>query len=175
MSKTAVKKALAPLDAEALRELIMEMYAARREARDYLEFWADPDHDRELEAAKTKIQKLCFMSPDKPRRKPAFAELKTILKNFESLCPDPELTADILLFMPETILAWLKARHGIGMISNKPRLEKAISEAADHIESSALESVYGLRLQRLRDAFDDFYANQPANATRVRRWSRWRW
>lgn len=174
MSKTTVKKALAGLDAEALREMIMEMYAVRREARDYLEFWANPDMEQELETAKAKIQKLYFMSADKPRRKPAFAEVKTIQKNFETLCPDSERMCDLLLYIPDTMLAWLKARHGMSMISNRPRIEKAIETAAAYIESSALEPQFGLRLDRLRESFHDFYSNQPSTTARGRR-RRWGW
>lgn len=174
MSKTTVKKALAALDAEGLREMIMEMYAARREARDYLEFWANPDMEQELDNAKAKIQKLYFMSADKPRRKPAFADVKTVQKNFETLCPEPERMCDLLLAIPETMLSWLRARHGISMASNRPRIEKAIETAAAYIESSALETQFGLRLDRLRESFRDFYANQPDAAGRGRR-RRWGW
>lgn len=173
MSKTTVKKALAQLDAEALREMIMEMYAARREARDYLEFWVNPDTDRELDTAKTKIQKLFFMSADKPRRKPDFAEIKTIINNFETLCPEPELICDLLLYIPETMIAWLKARRGTGMIGNKPRIEKAVANASAFMESRALESQFGLRLERLKNSFEDLYTNQPAKTGRSRRGYWW--
>lgn len=174
MSKTRVKKALAGLDAEALREMIMEMYAARREARDYLEFWANPDLEQELDAAKSRIFKVYFTAIDKPRRKPTVTEVKTIKKNFETLCPDPERMCDMMLYIPETMLSWLKARRGLGMVSCRPRIEKAIEEASAYIESSGMEAQFGLRLDRLRESFRDFYDNQPATTLRGRR-RRWGW
>lgn len=175
MSKTTVKKALAGLDAESLREMIMEMYAARREAREYLEFWANPDLEHEIDSAKSRIFKVYFTAVDKPRRKSTVTEVKTIKKNFETLCPDPERMCDLLLYIPETMLSWLKARRGLGMVSNRPRIEKALDEAASYIESSGMESQFGLRLDRLRESFSDFFANQPSTTSRGRRRRGWGW
>lgn len=170
MSKSTVKKALANLDAEALREMIMEMYAARREARDYLDFWASPDIEAELESAKNKIQKIFFMSADHPRRKPVMTDIKTIRKNFETLCPEPERLCDLLLHIPETMMNWLAARKGIGMTGNKPRIEKALAEAAAYIESSGMESQFGVRLQRLHECIQYFYDNVTPSTRGRRRW-----
>lgn len=89
MSKTTVKKALAQLDAEALREMIMEMYAARREARDYLEFWVNPDTDRELDTAKTKIQKLFSCRPTNLDGSPTLRRLRPLSIISRLYVPNP--------------------------------------------------------------------------------------
>ena len=91
MSKASVKKALKELDHEGLVNLLMDLYACRKDAKDFLEFWANPDEDKELERAKERIHKLFFLPHDKPHRKPNMTEIKTLVKNFRSttLLPSP--------------------------------------------------------------------------------------
>lgn len=43
MSKAQLKKELAPLDKEQLTEMILEAYSARKEIKDYFEFYLNPD------------------------------------------------------------------------------------------------------------------------------------
>ena len=91
MSKASVKKALKELDHEGLVNLLMDLYACRKEAKDFMEFWADPDEDKELERVKERIHKLFFLPHDKALRKPNITEIKTLVKNFRSttLSPSP--------------------------------------------------------------------------------------
>ena len=43
MSKTALKKVLAGMTAQQLTELITDLYEARSEAKEYLDFYINPD------------------------------------------------------------------------------------------------------------------------------------
>lgn len=172
MSKASVKKALSRLDRDALRELLLELYTSRREARDYLEFWVNPDMNNELEQTKLRVRKIFFTSAT-ARRKPDLTELKTLLRNFESLCPDPEHLIDLLLTVPETYMEWVKARNGIGMKAARPRIDKAIETADQLIRSSGFEQEYAIRLARLREDVDTYYEKAPQLNRRQRRWFRW--
>ena len=69
--------------------LLKNLYACRKDAKDFLEFWADPDEDKELERVKERIHKLFFLPHDKPRRKPNMTEIKTLVKNFRSTTISP--------------------------------------------------------------------------------------
>ena len=51
MSKTALKKALAGMDAAQLTELITDLYEARSEAKEYLDFYINPDIDKKMAKA----------------------------------------------------------------------------------------------------------------------------
>lgn len=172
MSKASVKKAIKNLDQEALVEMIMELYAARKEAREYLDFWADPDINRETDRVKERLRKLFFLTEDKPRRKPDFTEAKTLLKNYQTLCHEPEQNADILIFFADTILRWLKARNGVGMKSNRKRLFDAIDQAAKEVEQTFADQSFSLRLDSLKTQAEDFYSNHTPTYRRSR-WSRW--
>lgn len=172
MSKASVKKALKELDQEALLETVMELYSARKEARDYLEFWANPDIDQEAESVKERIFKKFFISEDKPRRKPDFPEIKTMIKNFLTLCHEPDRVADLHLSYAEMILQWLVARKGIGMVSNRKRLDDAIETARKEVVVSAPEPHLVHRLEVLTERADIFYTD-PVESKRGRGWRRY--
>lgn len=174
MSKASVKKALKALDHESLIETIMELYTARKEARDYLEFWADPDIDREMENLKANLWKVFFRPELKPRRKPDFSSAKTLLKNFFSICHEPDKVNDMLIYYPETILKWLMERKGLGMSTNRNKLYTAIETAEAELKAHEAEYDPGLerRIATLRAKADDFYNLMPETALprRARKW-----
>ena len=49
MSKATVKKLLRSMSKEQIIEMVIEMYDARKEAKDYLEYYASPDENSKLE------------------------------------------------------------------------------------------------------------------------------
>ena len=57
MSKTTLKKQLALMTAGQIAELVLDLYAARPEAKEYLDFYVQPDIDKRLERAKSNIKK----------------------------------------------------------------------------------------------------------------------
>lgn len=177
MSKATVKKALKEQDHEGLVNLLMDLYAYRKDAKDFLEFWADPDEDKELERVKERIHKLFFLPHDKPRRKPNMTEIKTIVKNFRTLGPDSEKIADLLLYLPEQMFEWLQLRKGIGMTTARPKFDAMLQESQSFIESSGQEQIFGMRLNHLSELINSYYtaANDEKTAHRPRRWFRFRY
>ncbi len=57
MSKTQLKKELTKMNAEQIAELVLDLYSARPEAKEYLEFYISPNIDKKLEKAKAAIDK----------------------------------------------------------------------------------------------------------------------
>ena len=55
MSKAKLKKYLQTLSKEQVIEVMLELYDARKEAKDYLEFYLTPDSKAELEKCKKAI------------------------------------------------------------------------------------------------------------------------
>ena len=43
MSKAQLKKALASMDAREIAEMVCELYDTRPEAKEYLEYWLNPN------------------------------------------------------------------------------------------------------------------------------------
>ena len=52
MSKAQLKKHLNTLEKPQIIEMVMELYDARKEAKEYLEFYLNPDENKELEKFK---------------------------------------------------------------------------------------------------------------------------
>lgn len=166
MSKAALKKALKEQDNESLAQIILEVYEKRPEAKDYFEFWLNPDAEAELEKYKKKIFKLFFMSEGKPRRSPDFTEIKKLLKYFLSYGVDPEVSAELELYVCEQYLIWMDLRRFIA--SHFTRLDKFISEAKVFIESHLLDELFAIRIERIGRIRDEL-------AERADRSSSWGW
>lgn len=157
--------------------LLMDLYACRKDAKDFLEFWADPDEDKELERVKDRIHKLFFLPHDKPRRKPDMTEIKTLVKNFRTLGPDPEKIADLLIYLPEQMLEWLQRRNGTGMTAARSRFDSMLEESRTFIESAGLEHVFGVRHDRIAELINAYYdtSRDETGTSRRRKWFRFRY
>ena len=62
MSKATIKKLLRSMSKEEIIEMVIEMYDARKEAKDYMEYYASPDENSKLEEYKdiTQVSDLEF-------------------------------------------------------------------------------------------------------------------
>lgn len=52
MSKSTIKKTLMTMSKEEIIDMVLAMYDARKEAKEYLEFFANPNEDGKLEEYK---------------------------------------------------------------------------------------------------------------------------
>ena len=100
MSKAKLKKYLQTLSKEQVIEVMIELYDARKEAKEYLEFYLAPDSNAELEKCKKAIRQEFF-----PTRgfseKPSFTKCRKVISDFQKLKPDPVCVADLMLFYIE--------------------------------------------------------------------------
>ena len=62
MSKAEVKKYIKSLDKSSLEELVLDLYSARKEAKDYLEYVIKPNDKGKLEEYREIIAKDFFPS-----------------------------------------------------------------------------------------------------------------
>lgn len=154
MSKAKLKKALAALDKDQIIETALELYDARKDAKEWFEFWLDPDARKACEKAKTAVRRI-FYTGDNPRRRPSMTNLNKIIKDFTTVCFDRDEVADFLLYVGETETEWLESRYR--RISYRSSLKKNIDTAALYIENNFPDSQYDLRLERLRDRANALY------------------
>ena len=73
MSKAQLKKQLNSLEKSQIIEMVIELYDARKEAKEYLEFYLNPDEDKKLEEFKKIIQKSSTLPVGSPKLASAFA------------------------------------------------------------------------------------------------------
>ena len=70
MSKAKLKKYLQTLSKEQVIEVMLELYDARKEAKDYLEFYLTPDSNAELEKCKKAIRQEFFPNLSEVKARP---------------------------------------------------------------------------------------------------------
>ena len=99
MSKLEVKKYIKSLDRSSLEELVMDLYSARKEAKEYLEYVIKPDDNAKLEEYRKIIMNEFY--PSRGDAKMRFSVCRKAVSEFKSLDPLPELLADLMLCIPE--------------------------------------------------------------------------
>lgn len=90
MSKSTIKKLLQSMTKAEIIEMVLELYSARKEAKEYLEFYACPDEKGKLEEYKSIISEEFY---PKKRREPQtrFSVCRKAVADFKKLavrrCP----------------------------------------------------------------------------------------
>lgn len=96
MSKTSVKKALACLSREQIAGVLLDLYSARPEARQWLDFFAEPKpreaRDRALEAALKECRRSKW-----GRSRMRISVLNNLTKQFATLGVDPSDVLELRL------------------------------------------------------------------------------
>lgn len=98
MSKSQLKKELAGFTADQLREIILDLYSAKKEAKDYLEFFLNPDVKKLSDNVRLSIYK--ELNRTKKRMlSPRWSKIRAMIKDFMSFKPGSE---DVITLMSYT-------------------------------------------------------------------------
>lgn len=174
MSKARLKKTLSGLSKEQIIEVLTEMYDARKEAKEYLEYWLDPDGDKELERRKVMIKRLFFTTTDRPRKLPSVTDIKKVVKDFTTICFDSDKTARLLLYVCDSYAAWMKVKR-FGQTASTAAL-RSVETASAYIESTEQQERFGLRLENVRNLIDELIKQEREAPFRRRHgFGRWGW
>lgn len=157
------------MNADQLREVICELYEVRPEAKEYLEFWIDPDIKKESEKYRLRIFKLFFLSEGRPRKSPNFKGLRTLLKYFSTLYVDLEKQVELRLYAFEIYFLWLETRNRV--MSHHKRAESFYNDIEEFINTNRLRESYSLRLQRTQNEFTKLF--ERGDRSSHRGWRRW--
>lgn len=102
MSKSQVKKLLAGMSKEEVINTVMELYDARKEARDYLDYYVNPNESNELE----KFKKIVLKEfDDDISRDPQcrFSVCRKALSDFKKLAPSTDTLAEAMVYYVERV------------------------------------------------------------------------
>ena len=102
MSKSQVKKLLSIMSKEEVINVVMELYDARKEARDYLDYYANPDESNELEKFKMIVLKE-FGDDGKHFPQCRFSVCRKALSDFKKLAPSSDTLAEAMVFYVERV------------------------------------------------------------------------
>lgn len=95
MSKAALKKLLGTLTPEQKDELILDLYSARGEAKEYLEFFLNPDIDKLVSDTTSDIVKEVYRRGKYGYNKPRILRLRNLIKNVATLNPGSEYVNEL--------------------------------------------------------------------------------
>ena len=104
MSKTDLKKFLKDKDAAFLSNLILEIYSASKQAKEWLDFYVDP---QEEDLYDTYCARICsvFFTIRGTKPAPSFTKCKSIIAQYKKCSPPAERIADIMIYCLECAVA----------------------------------------------------------------------
>lgn len=111
MSKSRLKKHLSSLTVDQIVEVVMGLYDARKEAKEYLEFYLNPDSEGMMEKARVKIRGYFMSRAGRPLRRPKFAKSAKVIADYLSLSPDPYCGAELMFYYLEQCVAFLRQQR----------------------------------------------------------------
>lgn len=100
MSKVKLKKHLSLLTKEQVIEVILELYDTRKEAKEYLDFYLNPNESQKVEEYKRIIYDEFFPKRGDPKCR--FSICRKAISDFKKLKPHPIYVADLMLYYIET-------------------------------------------------------------------------
>ncbi len=143
MSKTQLKKELQHMERDQLQELIMELYEARKEAKEYLDFFVDPDIEKMTEKYRATLRKE-IGRVSRGRALPRMTRVRKAVKNFSSFNPGAEYVAEMMTFAIEQLCAivagnWIKD-------ATARSVARFLGETLVYIDRQEIVSIYLPRL-----------------------------
>lgn len=86
MPKLQLRKELQKLERHQLEQMVLDAYAARKETREYFDFFLNPDVEKLIEKHKIAVAKE-FARSKRGHSKARISVIKKLLKDFESFHP----------------------------------------------------------------------------------------
>lgn len=98
MSKTLLKKAISDFSSEQLRGLILDIYEKSKDAKEILDFYANPDIDKKLDQFKAIVHKEIYRTRRRYNR-PRIPRLRAAVKRFTVFEPGDENVAELMIYI----------------------------------------------------------------------------
>lgn len=146
MSKTALRKAIKDFEAPELRELLIDVYTKSKEARELLDFFAEPDIEKKAETYRVQLTKEATRFTRRAHH-PRITKLRTAIKRFRTFEPGSEAVADLMVHTSVELISigndgWLRERLYV-------QIQKFLGETLDYLLENDLLDDF---LPRIRKA-----------------------
>ena len=141
MSKTELKKYLKTLSADELVDVILEAYDARKQTKEYFEYYLNPDEKAQVAKINELITKEFY--PLRGKRKCRVSGIKKAIKEFEKLYPDPSCIVEVKLNFVMACVYVMSTYWGYSRLEKVAlsMFEEALQNAVDYgIWPSAMET-----------------------------------
>lgn len=159
MSKTTVRKSLEQFNAAELRQLIFDLYAKSKEAKEILDFYAVPDIAKKLEEYKKPIAKEVWRYSRRAYR-PRMQRIRSAIRKFAVLDPGDEAVGQLMVF---TILEFCRmaADETLKDTTNEA-VNKFFAETLTYLDSRMMLDEYEPQLAKAIREMNDFrYYSNP--------------
>ncbi|MCF0199124.1 MAG: hypothetical protein HUK02_07340 [Bacteroidaceae bacterium] len=97
MSKAKLKKLLKEMPKDEVINLVMELYDAKKEAKEYLEYYLEPDECAMLESYRRIIKEEFYPTKTLWEPKTRFSVCRKAISDFSKLKPAPENMAELMV------------------------------------------------------------------------------
>lgn len=146
MSKTTIKKLLQSMTKAEIIEMVLELYSARKEAKEYLEYYACPDEKEKLEEYKSIIREEFY---PKKRREPKtrFSVCRKAVVDFKILKPSAEALAELMVSYMEWAIQFTYD-YGDMWEQYYDSVESNFDKTVKHLVANGLWKKYDKRLQQ---------------------------
>lgn len=146
MSKSTIKKLLQSMTKAEIIEMVLELYSARKEAKEYLEFYVCPDEKGKLEEYKSIIREEFY---PKRRREPQtrFSVCRKAVADFKKLKPSADALAELMVSYMEWATQFTYD-YGDMWEQYYDSVESNFDKTVKHIAANGLWEKYDKRLQQ---------------------------
>lgn len=178
MSKSTIKKFLQSMPKEAIIEMVLELYSARKEAKEYLEYYAAPDENGKIEEYKSVIREEFY---PRRRREPQtrFSVCRKAVADFKKLKPSADALAELMVSYMEWATKFT-FDYGDMWEQYYDSVEKNFDKTIKFVAANGLWEKYDKRLQQcvvwskhngygFEDAVADMYEEGKAIAQELAR------
>lgn len=149
MSKKLLKETIKGLDQAQLAELIVEIYSASKEAKEYLDFYCNPDEEKKAEGVREKIDKE-FFPANRRHGKCRFAPIKREISKLQKWGVSPRIILDTYLYLIES--ANKAIRYGRRSEASYLSMAKNMKTALEYADKHALYPEFKRRIDALAEA-----------------------
>lgn len=152
MSKGKLKKYLQTLPKEEVIDIMLQLYESTEQAKNWLEFYMQPNTDQETNKAKKSLYNEFYTRTGIPKD-PSFRECNKIVSNFKKLVNDPYAIGDLMLYYVELGCDQI-INFGDFYESFYISLENNFKKAAQFISSHGLIPQFNQRILQLLKSVD---------------------
>lgn len=142
------------MSSEQLSELIVELYDARSEAKEYLEFFLNPDLDTKLDKVRGAIKKEVNRQ-SRGRNRARATRLRRFIKDFASFNPGAEHVADVMTYTMEQICK--TADDQMFKASTQSSLVRLLHDTVVKSYEAGMLDYYLPRLQKAIDSMESHW------------------
>lgn len=174
MSKAKLKKVFSQMSREELINLLTELYDSRKEVKEYLEYWLDPDIEKATEKVRGEINKVYFLPSGKARSKGRISEVKKLIKDFSNMVFDTERSMELSVYALEKRSDWIGTRSK--PLKYESDMRKLIEDLDKTLEQNDMTVRFGLRVEKLKEKVDrifDIAKEKELTPRRYRKYFKW--